>query len=326
MSNIVIGEQAYAGQPGETVLDTLLRENVAIPYGCKNGVCTSCMVRSLDKAPPAAAQSGLKDTQKKQHYFLACQCRPEHDMHIALAAQSQLFTPGTVVEKTLLNLETILLTLECKDALTYYAGQFVNLRRADGLLRSYSIANPTDASHKRLSFHIRRLDNGRFSEWVYNELQIGATLEVSEAQGSCFYMPDRPQQNMLLVGTGSGLAPLLGIASDALKHGHSGDIHLFHGSRTQETLYLVDEMRNMAAQYANFHYTPCLSGPRVPSGYVPGRAHEVALSKLPDLSGWKVFLCGHPQMVQASKKQAFLNGASIGNIYSDAFYTASTQP
>lgn len=325
MSNIVLGEQTYIGQPGETVLDTLLRENVEIPYACKNGVCLSCMVRSLDAVPPAAAQTGLKDTQKLQQYFLACQCRPEHDMHIALANQGHLFTPAMVVEKTLLNRETILLTLECKDALDYYAGQFVNLRRADGLLRSYSIASPTAYYNKRLDFHIRRLDNGRFSEWVYHDVQVGDGLEVSEPQGSCYYTPDRPQQNLLLVGTGSGLAPLFGIASDALKQSHSGAIHLFHGSHAEEGLYFVDEMRHMAERYANFHYTPCVSGSRVPAGFAAGRAHEVALLNLTDLSGWKVFLCGHPQMIQETKRQAFLNGASIGNIYADAFYTPVTQ-
>lgn len=325
MSNIALGEQVYANQPGETVLDTLLRENVAIPYACKNGVCLSCMVRSVDAVPPAAAQNGLKDTQKQQQYFLACQCRPQQDMHIALANQGHYFTPAIVVDKTLLNRETILLTLECKDALDYYAGQFVNLRRADGLSRSYSIACPTEFFNKRLSFHIRRLDKGRFSEWVYNDLKTGDSLEVSEAQGSCYYTPDRPQQNLLLVGTGSGLAPLLGIASDALKQGHNGDIHLFHGSRAEHGLYYVDEMRRMSEQYANFHYTPCVSGSRVPAGFAPGRAHDVALSNLSDLSGWKVFLCGHPHMIQETKKQAFLNGASIGNIYSDAFYTPTSR-
>jgi ferredoxin-NADP reductase/ferredoxin len=322
MSKIALGEQIFSCEPGETVLDALLRENVDIPHACKSGVCLSCMVRSLDAVPPDAAQTGLKDTQKQQQYFLACQCHPEHDMHIALAGQGHMFTPAAVVEKVLLNRETILLTLECKDALDYYAGQFVNLRRADGLLRSYSIASSTEFYNKRLSFHIRRLDKGRFSEWVYRDLNIGDTLEVSEAQGFCYYTPGREQQNLLLVGTGSGLAPLAGILSDALKQGHSGDIHLFHGSHAEDGLYYVEEMRRMAQQFANFHYTPCVSGARVPPGFASGRAHEVALSNLPDLNGWKVFLCGHPQMIQDTKKQAFLNGASIGNIYADAFVSA----
>ncbi|MGR8933079.1 MAG: 2Fe-2S iron-sulfur cluster-binding protein [Gammaproteobacteria bacterium] len=324
MSKITLGEQVYACRPQETILDTLLRENVAIPHACKSGVCLSCVVRSLDAVPPASAQSGLQDTQKRQQYFLACQCRPQQDMHITLPGQEHFFTVGTVVEKTLLNRETILLTLECKDALDYYAGQFVSLRRADGLRRSYSIACPAAFDNKRLSFHIRRLDKGRFSEWVYRDVKIGDSLEVSEAQGSCYYTPDRSQQNILLIGTGSGLAPLFGIASDALKQGHSGAIHLFHGSRTEEGLYFVNEMRNMAENHANFHYIPCISGPRVPAGYASGRANDIALSTLSDLNGWKVFLCGHPQMIQETKKQAFLNGALIGNIYSDAFYTAAS--
>jgi NAD(P)H-flavin reductase len=84
-------------------------------------------------------------------------------------------------------------------------------------------------------------------------------------------------------------------------------------------LYRIDEMRSLAEQHPNFHYTPCLSGPHVPEGFARGRANEVAMSSLTDLKGWRVFLCGHPDMVNQMKRQAFLKGASTGDIYVDAF-------
>jgi NAD(P)H-flavin reductase len=55
-----------------------------------------------------------------------------------------------------------------------------------------------------------------------------------------------------------------------------------------------------------------------------GRANDIALSRLPDLKGWRVFLCGHPEMVNETKRQAYLNGASLKDIYADAFHVAST--
>ena len=50
-----------------------------------------------------------------------------------------------------------------------------------------------------------------------------------------------------------------------------------------------------------------------------GRANEVALKKVSDLKGWRVYLCGHPDMVNDTKKQAFLKGASMQDIFSDPF-------
>lgn len=318
MFTLTIEQNNFACQPDETVLDALLREDINLSYACKKGTCHSCMVRSTDVTPPPSAQSGLKNTLIKQNYFLACQCHPEQDMHIKLPDQSEFYRMGTVVVNTLLNRNTILLIIAFEDAFEFNAGQFVNLQRNDGLTRSYSIANIPQKSNT-LEFHIRRLPDGIFSSWLHDEVGVGDSIAVSEPRGHCFYIPERHEQGILLVGTGTGLAPLAGILTDALSHGHSGPIHLFHGSREVEDLYRIDEMRKLAEQYTNFHYTPCVSGSQVPDGFSAGRVNDCVFSQLADLNTWRVFLCGHPEMVNQMKKQSFLKGASIADIYTDAF-------
>ena len=318
MVKLTIEEKTYSCQPDETVLDALLREQVNISFACKKGTCHSCMVRSLDTLPPEAAQIGLKNTLKKHNHFLACLCRPEQHMVIKLPDQSEFYTEGTVVVNDMLNRNTLLLVIAFKDAFEFSAGQFVNLQRADGLTRSYSISNIPQQSNT-LEFHIRRLPGGKFSEWLHDEIKAGDTIAVSGPRGHCFYLPERSEQGILLVGTGTGLAPLAGILTDALAHGHSGPIYLFHGSREVEDLYRIDEMRQLAEQHQNFHYIPCISSNHVPEGFTHGRANEVALASLADLKGWRVFLCGHPEMVKATRKKTFLAGASMQDIHADAF-------
>jgi NAD(P)H-flavin reductase/ferredoxin len=318
MYKLTIADHTYSCQPDETVLDALLREDVNIFYACKKGTCHSCMVRSLDTFPPETAQAGLKNTQKKQNYFLACLCHPQQDMVIKLPDQSEFYTEGTVVANEMLNRNTLLLVIAFKDAFEFNAGQFVNLQRPDGLTRSYSIAN-TPKESNTLEFHIRRLPNGKFSEWLHDELKVGDAIAVSEPRGHCFYVPERHDQGILLVGTGTGLAPLAGILTDALAHGHTGPIYLFHGSREVEDLYRIDEMRLLGKAHENFHYIPCISGPHVPEDFSRGRVNEVALASFTDLKGWRVFLCGHPEMVNLMKKMAFLKGAASADIYADAF-------
>ena len=100
---------------------------------------------------------------------------------------------------------------------------------------------------------------------------------------------------------------------------HSGPIYLFHGSREVEDLYRIDEMRQLAGQHQNFHYIPCLSGKHVPEGFTRGRVNEVVMTTFADLKGWRVFLCGHPEMVNQMKKMTFLKGAASADIYADAF-------
>ena len=63
-------QQDYICQENETVLDTLLRESFNIAHGCRQGICQSCIMRSVDENPPAAAQQGLGKNQKLQKHFL----------------------------------------------------------------------------------------------------------------------------------------------------------------------------------------------------------------------------------------------------------------
>ncbi|MFI3189217.1 oxygenase [Crenothrix sp. D3] len=321
MSKLTLNGTSFVNLANETVLDTLLRENIQIPNGCHQGICQACLMRSVDTPPPVSAQVGLNPTLQKQNYFLACICHPEHDMTLTLSEQQAVFITARVLQKQLLTTDIMRVVVECDTKITFLAGQFVNVLRHDGLIRSYSIANRPQADN-RLEFHIRRLPNGQFSSWIHDELAVGSILTLTEPQGSCHYLIDSKTQPLMLIGTGSGLAPLHGIIRDALEQQHSADIHLFHGSRHHEGLYLVDEMRELATKYSNFYYTPCLSGDNVVPDTVRGRAHDVALSSIQTLKGWKIYLCGHADMVNDSKRMAYLKGVALRDIHAEAFYLA----
>ncbi len=319
MTHIKFDNQIFETENDETVLYTLLRNNVQVPYGCKVGVCQSCLMRSLDNSPPIESQEGLKDTQQKQNYFLSCLCIPQNDMTVIVPNAEENWLEGEVLEKYALSENVIFVKLQSKEPLAFFAGQFVNLRSDTGIIRSYSIANIPNAVHI-LTFHIRILPNGQFSQWLANELQIGMSLNFSQAQGHCHYLENNPEQPLLLIGTGTGLAPLYGILCDALEnHKHTGEIHLFHGSRDATGLYFEEKLREMEKSHPNFHYTPCLSGEICDKNYTKGRANQVALEKFPKLEGWRVYLCGQPDMVLHSKRIAYLQGASLKDIYADAF-------
>ena len=319
MTRIKFDDQIFETEHNETVLHTLLRNNQQVPYGCQAGVCQCCLMRSLENAPSEKSQVGLKDTQQKQNYFLPCICIPENDMTIELPNTGATWLESEVIEKKTLSENVIFLKLKSKEPLAFFAGQFVNLKNEAGVIRSYSIANIPNSTHE-LEFHIRILPNGQFSRFVADELEIGMLLSVSHAQGSCHYVEGKSEQSLLLVGTGTGLAPLYGIIRDALEnHNHIGKIHLFHGSRDASGLYFEDKLREMEKNHSNFHYTPCLSGEVKSRKYTKGRANQIALEKFIKLDRWRVYLCGQPDMVLQTKKMAYMQGASLKEIYADAF-------
>lgn len=318
MHKLTLNTSTFDNKEGDTVLDTLLSNGIDIPYACKAGVCQSCLIRSPDQMPPVDAQKGLKKTQQANHFFLACQCHPTKDMTLELDPNEQPFIASEVMRVSLLNNDILELILKHPEGFNFQPGQFINLRNSKGIVRSYSIANAKNTDNT-LELHIRKLANGQFSEWVHQQLKVGDAIDFQGPFGDCFYVQDNPLQPLVLIGTGTGLAPLIGIVSEALSKGHQGPIHLYHGSSETDGLYLMDTLKDLAVNQLNFHYTPCLSGSSEHPECINGRVHDIALQSFADLAGHKVYLCGHPEMVKAAQRKAYLAGASLQDIFADAF-------
>ena len=313
MPSVRYGDLASELQAGESTLDALLRSGAAVSYSCKAGSCGSCMLRAVEGAIPEKAQTGLKDSWKARGYFLACVCHPEDNLTCApVDADAQVSAHILSIDP--LSADVVRVRLTTDAAFDFRAGQYLTMVRPDGLARSYSIASlPVEGF---LELHIRCLPNGRMSEWVRNGARVGASVKVLGPSGDCFYVPGKPDQPLILIGTGTGLAPLYGILRDALAHGHNGPIHLLHGALRAEGLYLRDELTQLAAACANFEYTPSLFES-------DGPIDQVVLKRYPKPAGSRAFLCGDPAIVQSLKKKLFLQGMDLKDIHADAFLPAA---
>jgi NAD(P)H-flavin reductase len=308
----------YACRPGETVLETLLRHGAEVPYSCCKGVCLTCMLRADEGAVPPDSQEGLSDTLRDRGCFLPCVTTPSEDLSLGLPDAVAVFGRAVVVATERVAPAVRRVFLEPATPLYYRAGQFVNLRRGDGLTRSYSLAS-VPRLDRLLEVHVKRLPGGRMSNWIFDELEAGESLDIQGPNGACYYLPGRLDQTLLLMGNGTGLAPLIGIARDALHDGHQGPIHLYHGTRHADGLYLHRALEELAARHDNFHYAACLSGPEGAAGCRSGRCEAVAFEDHVDMTGYRVFLSGYPPMVHAVKKAVYLAGAALGDIYADPF-------
>ncbi len=313
MPQVCFGEFASELRENETALDALLRSGAPVSYSCKAGSCGSCMLRAVDGEVPAAAQAGLKDSWKARGYFLACVCRPESDLTAApVDADAQV--PATIAALDSLSSDVMRLRLQCRQPFEFRSGQYITLMRHDGLARSYSIASLPAEEH--LELHVRCLPNGQMSEWIRQQARAGDNVRVLGPSGECFYVPGRPEQPLLLVGTGTGLAPLYGILRDALAHGHTGPIHLYHGAVREAGLYLRDELARLAAENPNVHYNPTTLD-------ADGPVDQLVLARHKQLTGFRAFLCGDPAIVQGLRKKLFLGGMDLKEIYADAFLPAA---
>jgi len=215
-----------------------------------------------------------------------------------------------------LNHDTVAVRLACPDIPHYLAGQYLKVFLDEQTVRYYSLASAPGIDDDLL-LHVRRGAEGSASRWFHEVLQAGDSVAISAPRGACGYRPGQPEQPLLMVSTGPGLAPYYGIARAALQHGHHAPIHLYHGVRYGEELYLVEQLSALARLHPNFHYVPCISGETPAPGCRAGRALDVALRETPLSSAWRVYLCGHPGMVEDGWQRAIQAGVMPHAILSD---------
>jgi NAD(P)H-flavin reductase/ferredoxin len=312
-------KQTIQAQDDQTVLEALLKAGIEISYGCKVGACQSCLCKALPGPNLSPWQEGLTPAQKEQRLFYACTAKPVAGMNLISAKEhipGQGPLSATLLEMAGIAEDIVRLRFECSRKLDFKPGQFINLKNKLGVTRPYSIASQPKQSE--LELHIRLLKGGKMSQYLLEQAKTGEVFECSPALGSCVFPSANTPEVLLLIGTGTGLAPLWSITHAALQAGFSGQIHLYHGSRHASGLYYTQELRKLCDQHNNFHYYPCTTGEET-QGLHFGRADELALQSHKDLKNTAVYLCGHPDMVRLTKKKAYLAGASLSQIFADPF-------
>ena len=295
----------------ESVLDAALRERCSVlPYGCRNGTCGSCMatIQSGELVYPDGRPPGLSEREQAEGKALLCQARPRSDLVIVAR---EVKTGGDLIVKTLPcrveqrellapDVMRLFLKLPNTERLQFLAGQYVDILLTDGRRRSVSLANPPHAD-ELLELHIRHAPGGFFTDYVFNRMKDKALLRFQGPLGT-FVLREDSLRPILLIGGGSGFAPLKGMLEHAFYIGLDRPLHLYWGARAKVDLYLDELPRRWVEEHLNFRYTPVLSEPRPEDQGLDrtGWVHEAVAADYPDLSGYDVYMSGPPPMIAAA--------------------------
>lgn len=316
----------YKGQrfellTGETVLDGLLRGGVEVPHSCRSGICRSCTMVASSGTVPESAQVPLREVERRSGMFLACMCRPAGDLELR-DLDDQATIAARIVEVTHLSGSVVRLRLQPEQPLAYEAGQYLSLQRSDGLTRSYSLASLP--SEPLLELHLRRMPSGQMSTWAYEQARPDMTVSLRGPFGSCCYAADPIDAPILMVGVGTGLAPLWGVVRQALASGHVGPITLFQASAEPAGLYMRDELLELARVHPQLQIRSCVlhgGGGELEQGAVDALAVE-HLRASGNIAAHMAFVCGDSAIVQRVRRGLFMAGMSPRRILLDAFVTA----
>ena len=188
---------------------------------------------------------------------------------------------------------------------TSEAGQHIDVRLTapDGYQaqRSYSIASAPDDSLIELA--VERLENGEVSPYFVDIAQPGDTIEVRGPLGGHFVWRGRDGGPLLLIGGGSGVAPLMAILRHRARTSPETDALLVYSSRTWEEVIFRDELLEADAKDPRFHLIVSTTRePRQRSSDLERRLDRAALREI--LARWgkspkHAYVCGSTPFVEA---------------------------
>jgi phenol hydroxylase P5 protein len=294
----------------QTILDAALRANAWIPHSCTQGTCGSCklLVREGAVNHRESPEYTLTCDERGRGMALACMATPCSDLVVEPTGSVDESIPrhplrdftGTVVELSDIAARTRRLVVELDDDLAFNAGQYCELLVPGTTVgRQYSMANPPGDT-RRLEFHIKLTPGGLATEnWVFATLAVGERISLRGPLGQ-FHLVAEQEQSAILIGGGTGLAPLKSIARHALEHRLIPEIHLYHGGRTRDDLYDVDFFTALAEEHSGFHYHPVLSEEQWDGA--TGLVTDAVLDDFSSCKGMSGFLCGPPPMIDAGVK------------------------
>ncbi len=158
-----------------------------------------------------------------------------------------------------------------RDDFPYHIGQSIGVLAPGSAefghehhFRLYSVADLPergDSGHPRIVIAVRRCSyvdeysGERYAGIASNflcDLRPGDHLETTGPFGLTFEVPDEPDANLILIGSGTGIAPFRAFVKHLYQHepDWKGRIWLFYGARTGlEMLYMNDERDDFAQYY-----------------------------------------------------------------------------
>ncbi len=315
---------------GETILSAAIRAGVGLPYGCKNGACSSCKGKLISgKVTHGAHQEkALPVKEEELGFSLFCCATPHSDVTIEAREVTgvgefpirKMPTRIAKIDKVADDVVVISLQLPATERLQYLAGQYVEFLLRDGKRRSYSMAN---APHKdeHITLHIRHMPGGLFTDQVFNTLKERDILRFEGPLGT-FFLREDSDKPVVLLASGTGFAPIKALVEQVIHNDSKRPMTLYWGGRRPQDLYMHTLCEEWARTIPNFTYVPVISDASDADHWTgrTGFVHQAVVDDFADLSHHQVYACGAPIVVESAQRDfVALCKLPAEEFYADAF-------
>jgi CDP-4-dehydro-6-deoxyglucose reductase, E3 len=321
--------RSFDASADQSLLDAAQAAALNVPHSCRGGNCGACKARLLRGAIhyPHGTPLGLSEAETADGLILMCQARPRTDLaletfEVQSADEARAKRLPCRIERTESlshDVMGLFLRLPIAEDFSFEAGQYIDILLPGGRRRSFSIASPPHDA-RPLELHIRRVVGGEFTDRLFHEETRSALLTIEGPLGQFTYRPHAgAAPPMVLIGGGTGIAPLLSMLRHVIEKGLQRDMQLFWGVRSERDLYAHTTLEALSRRYPSLRYAPVLSeaSPEWPG--LTGWVHEAAFDYIEDLAACEVYAAGPPAMIAAIQGQYAARGSATDRLYSDSF-------
>lgn len=321
----------------QTILRAAFEQGVQLMHGCKEGQCAACKSFVLDGDLDEIeldrySTFALPDYEKEEGSTLLCRAHAYEDLVIELLNyDEEIIRSGLPIRKGTVevlanepvthDMRHLVVQQVDGEQIKFFPGQYMDFTVPDtGEVRSFSMAN-TPNRDGRFEFVIKIYPDGAFSQYLADRVQVGDRIDVEAPFGTCTLRENRTT-DILFVGGGAGMAPLLGLLRALAEKETTRKATLYYGARTKADLCFEKELRELEEKLPGFRYIPALS--EHDGGEWDGQTGlitDVVLANEPELSGMDAYVCGPPPMVDAAMAMLTNRGVREQDIFYDKFTT-----
>ena len=217
---------------------------------------------------------------------------------------------------------------ETKSIYNFKAGQYLTLCsqiKGEEIKRSYSICS--DPQSGKLQVGVKAIKNGVYSNYINDALRGGDTIEVSVPEGR--FVLDKSPANYLAFAAGSGITPIISIASDELRKNSSSIFVLGYGNKTLASTMFKDSLSALKKEFKGrfFVYNiysqennPDSFFGRIDSGFI-----NQVLKQHSSIDFEKVLLCGPEKMIQSATELLKDKSFNENQILFELFYSEASE-
>ncbi|PIQ96288.1 MAG: hypothetical protein COV67_10315 [Nitrospinae bacterium CG11_big_fil_rev_8_21_14_0_20_56_8] len=314
---------------GMTILVAAEEAGVEIPSSCRKGECGTCKIVKIMGDVKSAEGVAVCPGDEKRGIILSCVSEAKSDLVCESSLQEAEVEARVmrIIPRTA-DTTSFHLVAPAGEFHDFLPGQFVTVGpvlEGKKAFRCYSISSSC-LTKDCLEITVKRQKKGLVSNYFVGQVKTGDSIPIRKPNGN-FKLNLEDPDDLVLVGAGSGITPLISMVRSLTDSNSKRKITLLYGCRTESDIIFHGELLDLELKNANFTARIFLSQPGSTWKGPAGRLDESALATVIKscTRSPSLYTCGPAPVMEMAMAAGQANGIPPHRCHMEAFAPPKSQ-